>query len=138
MSDSYGDIRSIPYPFPRNRKRMSMIDRAAQFSPFAALIGYEETIEETARLTDHRIELDENEKYLLDLRQHQLLQVINQQPEVTITYFTPDEKKDGGSYITITGRLRSILPHCRTITLQDGKTIFLDDIICLNSPIFQE
>ena len=138
MSDKYNDIRHMAYPLPSNRKRMSMMDRAAQFSPFAALIGYEETIEETARLTGSRIELDESEKYMLDLRQQQLLQIIEQCPEICVTYFVTDARKDGGKYVTVTGQLRSILPHCRTMTLTDGRVILLDDVICLDSPIFQE
>ena len=138
MSDKYSDIRHMTYPLPSDRKRMSMMDRAAQFSPFAALIGYEETIEETARLTGSRIELDENEKYMLDLRQQQLLQVIEQRPEICVTYFVTDARKEGGQYVTVTGQLRSILPHCRTMTLTDGRVIPLDDVTCLDSPIFQE
>ena len=138
MSDKYNDIRHMAYPLPSNRKRMSMMDRAAQFSPFAALIGYEETIEETARLTGSRIDLDESEKYMLDLRQQQLLPIIEQCPEICVTYFVTDARKDGGKYVTVTGQLRSILPHCRTMTLTDGRVILLDDVICLDSPIFQE
>ena len=138
MSDKYNDIRHMAYPLPSNRKRMSMMDRAAQFSPFAALIGYEETIEETARLTGSRIDLDESEKYMLDLRQQQLLPIIEQCPEICVTYFVTDARKDGGKYVTVTGQLRSILPHCRTMTLTDGRVIPLDDVTCLDSPIFQE
>ena len=138
MNDKYSDIRHIAYPLPGNRKRMTMIDRAAQFSPFAALVGYEDTIEETARLTDSRVELDENEKYILDLRQQQLLHVIERRPEIKVTYFVTDDRKEGGKYVTITGYLRSILPHCRTMTLVDGRVIALDDVIYLDSPIFQE
>ena len=138
MNDKYSDIRHIAYPLPGNRKRMAMIDRAAQFSPFAALVGYEDTIEETARLTDSRIELDENEKYILDLRQQQLLHFIERRPEIRVTYFVTDDLKEGGKYVTITGYLRSILPHCRTMTLVDGRVIALDDVFYLDSPIFQE
>ena len=115
-----------------------MHDRAAQFSPFAALVGYEDNIEEVARLTQKRIELDDNEKYTLDLHQQQLMQVIEQKPEVTVTYFLPDLHKDGGQYITVTGHLHSVLPHRRIMTLLEGTMISMDDILCLDSPIFRE
>ena len=138
MSDKYCDILYMAYPLPGNRQRMSMVDRAAQFSPFASLVGFEDTIEESARLTNHRIELDENEKYMLDLYQQQLTQIIDQKPPVTITYFLPDTRKEGGQYITVTGQLRSISPHYRTLTLADGMVIPLYDVIKLESPMFSE
>ncbi|MBE6978328.1 MAG: hypothetical protein E7438_06835 [Ruminococcaceae bacterium] len=138
MSDKYDDIRHLPYPLPNNRKRMSMTDRAAQFSPFAALVGYEDTIEETARITDQKAILDEHEKSILDQRQRQLLQVLDQRPEVTVTYFSPDDKKEGGSYVTHSGILKAVLPHCRRILLWDGTEISMDEIIALDSAIFRE
>ena len=73
MNKRYADIIDLPHPRPGQRSKMSMLDRAAQFSPFAALVGYEDNIEEVARLTQQRIELDENEKYILDMRQQQLM-----------------------------------------------------------------
>lgn len=137
MSGQYEDIIHLPYPVPTKRQRMSMIDRAAQFSPFAALVGYDDAIEETARLTDQRIELDENEKYMLDIRQQHLLTLLPQRPQVTVTYFSPDDRKEGGEYVTITGRLKSILPHADTMILSDRTRICLKDVIALDSPVFQ-
>ncbi len=87
---------------------MSRTNRAAQFAPFAALTGYEESIEETARLTDSRIELSEYEIEELNARLNFIQEHIKERPEVTITYFQPDERKEGGEYITVTGRVRRI------------------------------
>jgi len=137
MTGQYEDIIHLPYPVTSKRKRMSMIDRAAQFSPFAALVGYDDAIEETARLTGQRIELDENEKYMLDIRQQHLLTLLPQRPQVTVTYFSPDDRKEGGEYVTITGRLKSILPHADTMILSDGTRICLKDVIALDIPVFQ-
>jgi hypothetical protein len=135
MTGKYEDIIHLPHHISATRKHMSMIDRAAQFSPFAALVGYEDAIEETARLTGSRIELDESEKYMLDICQQQLLLNIDQRPEVTVTYFAADERKEGGSYVTVTGRLKSILSHAGTMVLTDGTMIQLQDVIRLDSPI---
>ena len=136
MTEPYEDIIHLPYPVTSNRKKMSMIDRAAQFSPFAALVGYDDAIEETARLTGERIELDENEKYILDLRQQYLLRHLEQSPDVSITYFCPDDRKSGGSYVTATGNLKNILPHADTMILSDGTVIKLQDVIRLDSSLF--
>lgn len=135
MTGKYDDIIHLPHHTSPSRKGMSMIDRAAQFSPFAALVGYDDAIEETARLTGQRIELDENEKFMLDLYQQQLLQKLDQRPEVTVTYFLPDEKKEGGSYVSVTGRLKSIQMHPGAMVLTDGTVIYLQDVIRVDSPV---
>ena len=132
MNNGYEDIIHLPYPFPSTRKRMSMADRAAQFSPFAALVGYEETIDETARLTDHRIELDENEKEMLDIQQQQLIRQAQSQPLITVTYFCPDAHKEGGQYVAVTGNFKAILPHIGILKLTDGREIPLREIIRLD------
>ena len=137
MSGQYDDIIHLSYPVPSKRQRMSMIDRAAQFSPFAALVGYDDAIEETARLTDQRIELDENEKYMLDLKQNHLQYLLPQMPLITVTYFSPDDRKEGGEYVTVTGRLKSILHHKDMMILSDGSRICLKDVVYLDSPAFQ-
>ena len=137
MTGKYDDIIHLPHHTSPSRKVMSMIDRAAQFSPFAALVGYDDAIEETARLTGQQIELDENEKYILDLKQQHLLTMLPQMPQITVTYFSPDDRKDGGEYVTLTGRLKSILPHADTMILSDGTSICLKDVIRLDSPVFQ-
>ena len=108
MKGPYDDIIHLPHPVSKTHPRMSMIERAAQFSPFAALTGYGAAIKETARLTDRKLELDEETQALLDLRQHFLLEHLAQRPEVTITYFEPDTRKEGGSYQTITARVKKL------------------------------
>ena len=133
---SYEDMMLLSRPALPHRRRMSMTDRAAQFSPFAALVGYDDVLEETSRLTQQRIELDENEKYLLDIRNEKLRQHLGQLPQVTVTYFCPDEQKDGGCYVTVTGRLKNVAPHLDTMYLSDGTVIRVSDIISLDSPLF--
>lgn len=132
----YEDIIHLPHHTSPTRLRMPLGDRAAQFSPFAALVGYEDTLVETARLTDNRIELDENEKYMLDLKQQCLLACVSEDPELTVTFFQPDMRKDGGSYRTVTGRLQAILPDKKLLILQSQLSIPLRDVIRLESPVF--
>lgn len=133
----YDDIINLPRPVFAGRKRMNMVDRAAQFSPFAALVGYEDIIEETARLTENSIFLDDNQREILDRKQQNLLPYLNQMPEISITYFSPDHQKSGGRYITVTGRLKSIISHSKTLVLDDGTQISIEHVIDLDSPIFQ-
>lgn len=102
---------------------MSNYDRAAQFSPFAALTGFDAAIEETARLTDTPIELDECEKARLNEKLQKLLTVIHTCPAVSITHFLPDERKTGGTYVCTTGRIKRIEEYAHTIRLTDGRTI---------------
>lgn len=136
MSGRYDDIINTSYPTPSKRLKMSMIDRAAQFSPFAALTGYDAAIEETGRLTQNRIELDDEAKYMLDLKQQILLQFAANQPEISVTYFVPDSRKAGGQYVTATGSLKKIDTHERLYILADGSRIKMDDIVELDSAIF--
>ena len=132
MGNQYDDIIHLPHPVSKYRKHMSVHDRAAQFAPFAALTGHEEAVEETARLTDSKIELDENEKEELDRR----LQYILQQPEgaleVSITYFLPDMRKAGGAYIKATGAVKSLDSRARILKMTDGTKILLEDILEIN------
>ena len=101
----YDDIINLPHHVSATRPRMSMIDRAAQFSPFAALTGYDAAIKETGRLTDRRIELTEDSRAAMDRKQQLLVENLADHPEVSVTYFVPDERKAGGAYITVTGRV---------------------------------
>ena len=101
-SNKYDKIINLPHHVSSTRPHMSMIDRAAQFSPFAALTGYDAAVRETARLTEQKIELDEYEKAALDQRILLLQEHLKELPEVTITHFVPDERKDGGKYVSIT------------------------------------
>ena len=137
MSGKYDDILHLPHPTSAKHPRMPISERAAIFSPFAALTGHGDAIRETARLTEQKIELDEDTKAELDRRQAVLLEHIAEQPEVTVTWFQPDERKDGGAYITITGRLKKIDQVERALFLLDGSKIPLDDVAGIGSDYFQ-
>lgn len=137
MSGKYDDILHLPHPTSVKHPRMPISERAAIFSPFAALTGHGDAIRETARLTEQKIELDEDTKAELDRRQAVLLEHIAEQPEVTVTWFQPDERKDGGAYITITGRLKKIDQVERALFLLDGSKIPLDDVAGIGSDYFQ-
>ena len=137
MSGPYDDIINLPHPTSARHPRMSLYDRAAQFSPFAALSGHGAAIAETARLTDRRIELDEDTKAELDLKQQILADRIAEQPEVSVVWFRPDEKKDGGQYVTTMGYLKKVDDVERILRLADGATIPLDDVLELRSDCFR-
>ena len=127
----------LPHPTSKKHPRMSIRDRAAIFSPFAALSGHGAAIAETARLTDPRMELDEDTKAELDRRQAMLLEHIEEQPEVTVTWFQPDERKEGGAYLTVTGRLKKLDKIRRVLVLTDGTKILLANVVELESEYFQ-
>ena len=137
MSGPYDDIISLPHPTSKRHPRMPIRDRASIFSPFAALSGHGAAIAEIARLTEQRTELDEDTRAELDRRQAILLEHIDEQPEVTITWFQPDERKDGGAYLTATGRLKMLRELERILILTDGTEIPLKDVVALESGIFQ-
>lgn len=132
----YDDIIGLPHHVSATRPRMSMIDRAAQFSPFQALTGYGAAIQETGRLTDRKIELSEDERILLDMKQQILLDNIRECPDVSITYFIPDERKAGGSYVTVTGNVKKIDDYQRLLILTDRAQIPLDEIVDIESELF--
>jgi len=119
----YDDIIGLPRPVSRKRSRMSDYERAAQFSPFAALTGYDGVIAETARLTDAEIELDEGGKYLLNERLLEIQERITEQPRVRLTCYRPDAKKLGGSYVTVTGKVKRLDPVTKSVILTDGNLI---------------
>ncbi len=133
MKNPYEDIIHLPHPTSKNHLRMSIQERAAQFSPFAALTGHAAAIAETARLTDRKIELDEDTRAELDRRQAVLLEQISERPEVTVTWFAPDERKEGGTYVTTTGRLKKLDEIQRVLVLADGTKVQMDDVISLES-----
>ena len=110
---------------------MSLHDRAAQFSPFAALTGYDAAVEEAARLTEQKLELSEEEKAALGAKLTEIKEHIKERPGVTITYFVPDERKAGGTYVTVTGTVRRIDEFERIVVMQDQSRIGIDDIIVL-------
>ena len=137
MSGPYDDMIDLPHPISKKHPRMSIRDRAAIFSPFAALSGHGAAIAETARLTDQRMELDEDTKAELDQKQAVLLEHIKEQPEVTVTWFQPDERKEGGAYLTVTGRLKKLDKIRRVLVLTDGTKILLANVVELESEYFQ-
>lgn len=125
MSGTYDDIIDLPHPTSARHPRMPMLGRAAQFSPFAALSGHGAAIEETARLTDRKIELTEDEKVLLDEKLRLLLETGG---EGVFTYFLPDGRKDGGAYVTAVGAVKRADPFMRQVILADGTALPMDDI----------
>ena len=125
----YDDIIHLPHHVSITRPHMPMRDRAAQFMPFRALTGYEDAVRETARYTDERIELTEDEKALLDMRLQKLADEISNQPKMTLTYFRPDKKKAGGAYICVTGQLKKIDDHEGYLILTGGERILIEDIL---------
>ena len=137
MSGPYDDIIELPHPTSTKHSRMPISDRASIFSPFAALSGHGAALAETARLTERRMELDEDTRAELDRRQAVLLAHLDEQPEITVTWFQPDEKKDGGAYLTATGRLKKFRELERILILTDGTEIPLEDVVALESGIFQ-
>ena len=127
-SGAYDDIIDLPHHVSTTRPQMSRLDRAAQFAPFAALTGYGAAIKETARLTDERVELGEYELMELNAGIHMLMERIEEHPQVEITYFKPDERKDGGAYLTVKSRAKRLNEYERFILLDDGTEIPFDDI----------
>ncbi len=137
MKGEYEDIINLPRHVSTTHPHMAAIDRAAQFSPFAALTGYDAAIKETARLTDARVELDEYSTNALNDRLQIIAEHIAQQPEIAITYFQPDIMKSGGSYATAAGMAKKIDEHKRVVIMTDGTTIPIDEIVSMEGAIFE-
>lgn len=133
----YDKIINLPHHISSTRPHMTMIDRAAQFSPFAALTGYDAAVKETARLTEQQIELDEYEKAALDQRILLLQEHLKELPEVTITHFVPDERKDGGKYISITEAVKKIDTYEKQIVLVDKSKISIENILSIEGELFR-
>lgn len=132
----YEDIINLPHHISPTRQQMPMSDRAAQFSPFAALTGYDAAIKETGRLTDERIELDVEALSALDMKYQLLMEALDEAPEVTITYFQPDERKAGGKYVSAVGTVKKIDDFERRITMRDGTRIPMDDVLSIDGELF--
>lgn len=124
----YADIIDLPHHTSIKHPRMSAIARAAQFSPFAALTGYDVEIRETARLTDEKIELDEDSVNDINAKLQYINDNIDDNPEITVEYFVPDDKKSGGAYLTLNDRVRIIDEYERSIVFVSGKRVTIDDI----------
>jgi len=130
---SYDDIINLPHYQSPNRAHMTNYDRAAQFSPFAALTGYDDAVSETARLTDRKIELDEYGLDKLNERLNWIQEHTSEQLEVTVTYFVADKKKAGGSYQTVNGIVKRIDEYERLLLMQDGNKLPIEDILEINT-----
>lgn len=137
-SDKYDDIINLPHHQSKTHPHMSLLDRAAQFSPFAALPSYGDAVKETARTTDTKIELDESEKTVINEKLVMIAEHIDNKPSVSITYFKPDMKKAGGEYLTITGTVKKFDEYNGHIKMTDGTIIKFDDIIGVESDLFTE
>lgn len=131
MSGKYDDIIDLSHPTSQNHPRMSLYDRAAQFSPFAALTGHSAAIAETGRLTDRRVELDEYEMARVDAELQRLQELLPGRPTASITYFVPDERKDGGSYQTVTGLVKRIDAVNGMIQMADRQLIPIADVFSI-------
>lgn len=136
-SSKYDKIINLPHHVSSTRPHMSMIDRAAQFSPFAALTGYDAAVKETARLTEQKIELDEYEKAALNQRILLLQEHLKELPEVTITHFVPDERKDGGKYVSITEAVKKIDTYEKQIVLVDKSKISIENVLSIEGELFR-
>ena len=136
MSENYDDIIDLPHHVSATRPQMSMMDRAAQFSPFAALTGYDAAIKETGRLTDQKVEMDAEALNILNMKFQILMNCLDDEPEVTFTYFKPDEHKDGGAYIEVTDKVKIIDEFERLIVMQNGTKMVMDDILNIEGKIF--
>lgn len=134
----YDDMLDMPHHVSTKHPRMSLRDRAAQFSPFAALTGYDAAIAETARLTDDRIELGDSDKAMLNQKIHLLMEHISERPTIGITYFVPDTKKAGGRYETISCAVKKVDEYGQAIVLTDGRRILLQDIIRFDGDLFAQ
>ena len=117
--EKYRDMIDLPYPGESKHTRMPVRDRAAQFAPFAALTGFGAVLKETERITEKRIELDEYEKEKLNENLRLLLEKQESRPEITVTFFVPDEKKDGGAYRTISGHIKRVDEESHCLILEE-------------------
>ena len=134
---NYDDIIDLPHHVSETHPPMSRADRAAQFSPFAALTGYDAAVRESARVTEQRIELDEGVKAELNARLNCILEHLSEHPQVSITYFMPDEKKSGGAYRTVNGAVRKLDSFATTLTLVDGTVVPMEEMIHVEGNLFE-
>ena len=138
ISHKYDDIINLPHHVSKKHLQMSLHDRAAQFSPFAALTGHKAAINETARLTDEKQILSEDVIAKLNEQLNLIKENISSNPIVTITYFVPDDRKSGGAYISNTGVVKKINEYNHTVVLTDKTVIPIEQISEIQSDIFSE
>ena len=131
ISHRYDDMIDLPHHVSEKHPHMPMLDRAAQFSPFAALTGYDAAIVETARLTDQKRELTEEQKQVINKDLHELQKRIKSDPLVTVTFFQPDDRKSGGAYRTVTGNAKKVDAYHDMLLLTDGTAIPFDSILTM-------
>ena len=136
--NNYDDIINLPHPTSKKHPRMSAVSRAAQFGAFRALTGHEEEIEETARLTEPMLDLSENKVSVLNNRLNLILLRKGEKPLITICYFKPDLRKNGGEYIEISGIVKKIDTYQRAVIMEEGSLIPIDSISEIESDIFEE
>lgn len=136
MKSKYSEIIHLPHKQSSTRPHMPVADRAAQFAPFAALVGYDDAVKETARLTDSKRELSDCALEQLNAKLNYIQEHLDEQPEVTITYFQADSKKSGGAYLTCTGIVKRVDDYEHIVLMQDGREIFIDDIVEIDSSTF--
>ena len=127
-TNKYDDIIELPHHVSKKHARMSIHDRAAQFSAFAALTGHKAAIQETERLVDKKIELDENEIQLLNEKLSMVYESLDQHPEVEVTYFIKDSRKDGGKYVTVEGGVKKIDVYHQLLIFEDGTEVLVENI----------
>ena len=132
MMSNYDDIKHLTRPQYDDLHPMSMLNRAAQFSPFAALVGYDAAVAETARLTDSKVELTEDEMSELNADLNRLLDSLDEQPQISVTYFVPDEKKSGGRYAEKVGTVRIYDSYANELVFTDGMRIGVADMARLD------
>ena len=132
----YEDIVNYPPHISKRHPQPTMMDRAARFAPFAAITGYEEMVLEEARVTEERVDLDEGALSLLNEKLNMIQEFLDEEPEVTITYFEPDKKKSGGAYVSVTGTVKRIDEYEHLVLMNDGKKIYIEDIYAIESDLF--
>ena len=127
---NYDDIINLKRPISKKHKPMSLYNRAAQFAPFAALTGYDDVIDETGRLTDEMLQLDEYQK--LDINNQLLYLIENKDVVASYTYFIKDKYKKGGSYVTVVGNIKKVDLDNHKIMLEDKTIVIIEDIVAIN------
>lgn len=126
---NYEDMLHLPHHQSTKHPHMSVADRAAQFSPFAALTGYDDEVKETARLTEVKPELTEDEKAVLDEKLREVCYLLEEQPRITVQYYVPDERKSGGHCVFAEGKLKKVDYYERVLVFCDGRKIALEDLL---------
>ena len=137
MKGKYDDIINLPHHVSKTRPQMSRMSRAAQFSPFAALVGFDQSIAETARQTQIRQSQSEEARAVIDQKLRFLADHPDAREEVTVTYFVPDSRKEGGAYQTVRGSVKKVDPFDYLLILLDGTKIPFEDICSIESPFFR-